>query len=141
MSAPDVGQVDLTSGMQQRQVGDQALELLLLVRAKLQLFLTLSIAVRGGVVVGAPFRLSSPPNTARLFFHFSPGFGQFFCTCWGQSRWKCPYALHQWHWLDEDRHRVPPAQDHGPRRVARLLVHVEAVGRSWRRPTDVNSSQ
>ena len=53
MSAPDVGQVDLTSGMQQYQVGNQALELLLLVRAKLLPFLTLSIAVGGGAVVGA----------------------------------------------------------------------------------------
>ena len=66
VSAPDVGQIDLTSGMQQRQVGNQALELLLLVRAKLLMFLTLSIAVRGGVVVGAPFRLSTPPTTAAL---------------------------------------------------------------------------
>ena len=52
--------------MQQRQVGNQALELLMLVRAKLLLFLTLSIAVRNGVVVGAPFRLSTPPTTAAL---------------------------------------------------------------------------
>ena len=66
VSAPDVGQVDLTSGMQQRQVGNQALELFLLVRAKLLLFLTLSIAVRGGVVAGAPFPLSTPPTTAAL---------------------------------------------------------------------------
>ena len=42
------------------------MELLLRVRAKLLLFLTLSIAVRGGVVVGALFRLSTPPNTAAL---------------------------------------------------------------------------
>ena len=66
MSAPGVGRVDLTSGMQQRQVSNQALELLLLVRSKLLLFLTFSIAVRGGVVVGAPFRLSTPPTTAVL---------------------------------------------------------------------------
>ena len=66
MSAPDVDQVDLTSRMQQRQVGNQALELVLLIRAKLLLFLKLSIAVRGGVVVGAPFRLSTPPTTAAL---------------------------------------------------------------------------
>ena len=66
VSAPDVGQVDLTSGMQQREVGNQALELVLLVCAKLLLFLTLSTAVRGGVVVGAPFRLSTPPPTAAL---------------------------------------------------------------------------
>ena len=50
--------------MQQHEVGNQALELLLLVGAKLLRFLTLSIAVRGGVVVGAPFRLSTPPTTA-----------------------------------------------------------------------------
>ena len=66
MSAPDVGQVDLTSGMQQRQVGNQDLELLLLVRAKLLLFLTLSNAVHVGVVVGVPFRLSTTPTTAAL---------------------------------------------------------------------------
>ena len=52
--------------MQQRQVSNQALELLLLVHTKLLLFLTLSIAVRGGVVVGAPFRLSTSPATAAL---------------------------------------------------------------------------
>ena len=68
-SAPDVGQVHLTSGMQQRQVSNQASELLLLVRAKLLLFLTLSVAVRGGVVVGAPFRLSTPPTTAAVLLN------------------------------------------------------------------------
>ena len=52
--------------MQQRQVGNQALELLLLASAKLLLFLTLIIAVRGGVVVRATFRLSTPPATAAL---------------------------------------------------------------------------
>ena len=36
----------------------------MLVRANLLIFLTLSIAVRGGVVVGAPFRLNTPPTTA-----------------------------------------------------------------------------
>ena len=49
MSAPDVEQVDLTSGMQQREVGNQALEIFLLDHAKLLLFLTPSIAVCGGV--------------------------------------------------------------------------------------------
>ena len=113
MSAPDVGQVDLTSGMQQRQVSNQAWKLLLLVRAKLLLFLTLSIAVRGGVVVGAPFRLNTPRTPPpRLFFHlFFPGFGRFFCTCWGQSSWKCPYALHRWHWSDYDAAIAAPGPE------------------------------
>ena len=66
VSAPDFGQVDLTSGMQQRQVGKHVLEPLLLGRANILLFLTLSIAVRGGVGVGAPFRLSTLPITAAL---------------------------------------------------------------------------
>ena len=70
VSAPDVVQVDLTSGMQQRQVSNQALELPLLVHAKLVLFPTLGIAVRSGVVVGAPFRLSTPPTTAALVLPF-----------------------------------------------------------------------
>ena len=52
--------------MIQRQVGNQALELLLFVRAIFVLFLTLSIVVRGGVAVGAPFRLSIHPTTAAL---------------------------------------------------------------------------
>ena len=66
MSASDVGQVDLTSGMQQCQVDNQAVKLLLLFHLKLLLFLTLSIAVRGAVVIGAQFRLSIPPPTAGL---------------------------------------------------------------------------
>ena len=60
--------------MQQRQVSNQVLELFLLVRAKLLLFLALSIAVRGGVVVGAPFRLSTPPTTAALVLPLLPRF-------------------------------------------------------------------
>ena len=68
MSAPYVGKVDLTSGMQQRDVSNQALVLLLLVCAKLLLFLTHSTAVRGDCVVGAYFWLSTPPTTSALAF-------------------------------------------------------------------------
>ena len=50
----------------QRQVGNETLGLPLIVRAKLLLFVTLGIAVRGGIVVGAPFLLSTPPTTAAI---------------------------------------------------------------------------
>ena len=98
MSAPGVGEVGLGSGLQQRQGCSQPLKLLLLVIAEFLLFLTLSLAVRRGVVVGALFGLELPPPPRLFLPGFFPFFGRFFCTRLGQSRWKCPYALQRWHW-------------------------------------------
>ena len=64
MSAPGVGEVGLGSGLQQRQVCSQPLKLLPLVLAEFLLFLTLSVAVRRSVVVGAPFWLRTPGNVS-----------------------------------------------------------------------------
>ena len=131
MSAPDVGQVDLISGMQQRQVSNQTLELLLLVRAKLLLFLTLSLAMRDVVVVGAPFRLSTPLTTAALVLPLLlPRLRTVLLYLLGAVTLETPVRLASMALVGSGRrHRGPPARDHGPRRVVRLLVHVEAVGR------------
>ena len=58
MSASDVGQVDLTSGMQQRQVGNQALKLFLLVCENLMLFLTLAWWCCGRSTISAEYSLN-----------------------------------------------------------------------------------
>ena len=131
MSVPDAGQVDLTNGMQPRQVGNQALDVLLLVRAKLLMFLTLSIAVRGGVGVGAPFWLSTPPTTAALVLPPPlPRLRTVLLHLLGAVTLQMPVRLAIMALVGGGRrHRGPSARDHGPRRVARLLVHVEAVGR------------
>ena len=68
-----LGRLTGPADMQQRQVGNLALELLLLVRAKLLMFLILSIAVRGGVVVGKPFRLSSSSPRKNIQKYPNPG--------------------------------------------------------------------
>ena len=107
----DVWQIGLNSGMQQRQVGNQALKLLMIVRAKLLLFLTLSNAVRS-VVVGAMFRLSNSPTTAALVLALLfLRLRTVFSTCLRQSRLKFPYALHRWHWLDEDAAIAAPRHE------------------------------
>lgn len=138
MSGTDAGQVDLTNGMQQRQVSNQALELLLLVRAKFLLLLTLSIAVRGGVVVGAPFRLSTAPTTAALVLpwllpRLLPRLRVVLRPLrllLGAVTLEMPVRLAPMALVGRGRrHRGSPARNHGPRLVARLLVDVEAVGR------------
>ena len=57
MSTPDVQEVGLASLLQQRQVRSQPLKLLLLFIPEILLLVTLSIAVRRGVVFGAPLGL------------------------------------------------------------------------------------
>ena len=97
VSTPDVPEVSLVSLLQQRPVRSQPLKLLLLFIQELLLVVTLSIAVLRGVVFGAPLGLIVAATALLAFPVFFPRLGRLFCTCWGQSRLKCPYSLHWWH--------------------------------------------
>ena len=87
--------------------------------------------MRGGVAVGAPFRLSIPSTTAALVLPLDvPRLWTVLLHLLGAVTLELSVRLASMALVGRGRHhRGPPAQDHEPRRVARLLVHVKGVDR------------
>ena len=82
----------------ERQVCSQPLKLLLFVSAEFLLFLTLSVAVRRSVVIGAPFWLSAPATASRILAWLLPLLRTVLLHLFGAVALEVPYALPRWHW-------------------------------------------
>ena len=114
VSAPGVGEVGLGSGLQHRQVCSQPLKLLLLVLAEFLLFLTLSVAVRRSVVVGAPFWLSTPATASLILAWLLPLLRTVLLHLFGAVALEVPVRLAAVALVGAGSgHRGPPARDHG----------------------------